>query len=110
MAAPDLAILLVHTGQSSSLIGQNAEADTVPARLPEMKYREAYDGPLIHTVKAYCSMKLTFMKYVRTNSQSTVVMPSSARPLPTLRTVFFRLNFWARPSTEMMNLMPYDWK
>ena len=40
LAAPDLAILLVHTGQSSSLIGQNAEADTVPARLPEMKYRE----------------------------------------------------------------------
>ena len=40
MAAPDLAILLVHTGQSSSLIGQNAEADTVPARLPEIKYRD----------------------------------------------------------------------
>ena len=39
MAAPDLAILLVHTGQSSSLIGQNAEADTVPACLPQMKYR-----------------------------------------------------------------------
>ena len=40
VAAPDLAILLVHTGQSSSLIGQNAEADIVPACLPEMKYRE----------------------------------------------------------------------
>ena len=40
VAAPDLAILLVHTGLSSSLIGQNAEADTVPAHLPEMKYCE----------------------------------------------------------------------
>ena len=40
VAAPDLPILLVHTGLSSSLIGQNAEADTVPAHLPEMKYCE----------------------------------------------------------------------
>ena len=39
VAAPDLAILLVHTGQSSSLIGQNAEADTVPACLLEMNHR-----------------------------------------------------------------------
>ena len=29
VSAPDLAILLVHTSQSSSLISQNAEADTL---------------------------------------------------------------------------------
>ena len=46
MAAPDLAILLVHTGQSSSLIGQNTEADTVPACLLEMNHHVAYNWKL----------------------------------------------------------------
>ena len=36
-------------GQSSSLIGQNAEADTVPAHLPEMKYRVIYKAGKINS-------------------------------------------------------------
>ena len=57
----------------------------------------------------YKTEELTLMKYMRTNSQRTVVMPSSARPLPTFRTVFFRENFRASPSTVMMNFRPYAW-
>ena len=57
----------------------------------------------------YKTEELTLMKYMSTNSQRTVVMPSRARPLPTLRTVFFRENFLASPSTVMMNFIPYAW-
>ena len=48
----------------------------------------------------------TFMKYMRTSSQRTVVMPRRASPLPTFKTVFFSENFRARPSTVMMNFIP----
>ena len=51
-------------------------------------------------------MMITLMKYMRTNSQRTVVIPRRARPFPTLRTVFFKENFLARPSTFMMNFKP----
>ena len=48
----------------------------------------------------------TFIKYMRTNSHRTVVMPSRAKPFPTLRTVFLRENFLASPSTVIMNFIP----
>ena len=49
----------------------------------------------------------TLIKYMSTNSHRTVVMPSRAKPFPTLRTVFFRENFLAKPSTVIMNFIPY---
>ena len=71
-----------------------------------LAFQDDIEYSFINTIKYMRTTLLTLMKYVRTNSQMTVVMPRRARPLPTLRTVFCRENFLARPSTLMMNFNP----
>ncbi len=51
----------------------------------------------------FCCIILLSLMYMRRKSQTTVVTPRRARPEPTFRMVFFRLNFPPRPSIVMMN-------
>lgn len=51
----------------------------------------------------FCLIMLFSLMYMRRKSQTTVVTPSSARPDPMFRIVFFRLNWPPRPSIVIRN-------
>jgi len=51
----------------------------------------------------FCLIILLSLMYIRRKSQTTVVTPSSAKPEPTFKMVFFRLNLPPLPSIVMMN-------